>query len=69
MKILIIEDEKHNASRLQRILSEISPTFETVGVLESIERSVILLSVHLPFGLAGKSKLICNNINQLVKKR
>ncbi len=30
MQILIIEDEKHNASRLQRLLADISPEFEVV---------------------------------------
>jgi two-component system LytT family response regulator len=40
MKILIIEDEKHNASRLQRLLTEISSEFEIVGVLETVKESV-----------------------------
>ena len=40
MRILIIEDEKHNASRLQRLLLEIDPTFEIVGVLETVKDSI-----------------------------
>lgn len=40
MKILIIEDEKHNASRLQRLLADISPEFEVVGVLGTVKESI-----------------------------
>ncbi|MBS5980464.1 MAG: response regulator transcription factor [Dysgonomonas mossii] len=43
MKILIIEDEKHNVSRLQRLLADISSTFEILGVLETVDESVIWL--------------------------
>lgn len=43
MKILIIEDEKHNASRLQRLLTEISSDFEIIGVLETVRESVFWL--------------------------
>jgi len=63
MKILIIEDEKHNASRLQRLLIDISPAFEIVGVLETVRDSVnwlnkeaspdvILMDIRLSDGLS-----------------
>lgn len=63
MKILIIEDEKHNASRLQRLLADISPEFEVVGVLETVKESinwlkkenapdVILMDIRLSDGLS-----------------
>lgn len=40
MKILIIEDEKHNVSRLQRLLVDISPSLEIVEVLGTVKESV-----------------------------
>jgi len=63
MKILIIEDEKHNASRLQRLLADISPEFDVVGVLETVKESiewlkkeaapdVILMDIRLSDGLS-----------------
>lgn len=63
MKILIIEDERHNASRLKRLLAEISPEFEVVGVLETVKESinwmkkeaapdVILMDIRLSDGLS-----------------
>lgn len=63
MRILIIEDEKHNASRLQRLLAEISSEFEVVGVLETVKDSVswlekkaapdvILMDIRLSDGLS-----------------
>lgn len=63
MKILIIEDEKHNASRLQRLLTEISHEFEIEGVLETVKESVswlekraapdvILMDIRLSDGLS-----------------
>lgn len=63
MKILIIEDEKHNASRLQRLLADISPEFEVMGVLETVKESVnwlqkeetpdiILMDIRLSDGLS-----------------
>lgn len=63
MKILIIEDEKHNASRLQRLLADISPELEVVGVLETVKESinwlkkeaapdVILMDIRLSDGLS-----------------
>ncbi len=63
MKILIIEDEKHNASRLQRLLANISAEFVVVGVLETVKESinwlkkenapdVILMDIRLSDGLS-----------------
>lgn len=63
MKILIIEDEKHNTSRLQRLLADISSEFEIVGVLETVKESVswlekrdlpdvILMDIRLSDGLS-----------------
>ena len=40
MKALIIEDEVMAAKALQRLIGEVSPSMEIVGVLESIEESV-----------------------------
>lgn len=40
MKILIIEDEKHNASRLQRLLLEIDLTIEIVGIIATVKDSI-----------------------------
>lgn len=40
MRILIIEDEKHNASRLQRLLLEIDSTIEVVGVIATVKDSI-----------------------------
>lgn len=40
MRILIIEDEKHNVSRLQRLLLEIDSTFEVVGILATVKDSI-----------------------------
>lgn len=40
MRILIIEDEKHNAARLQRILTELSGDFKVVDILETVKESV-----------------------------
>ncbi|GAA3924203.1 response regulator [Chitinophaga oryziterrae] len=40
MKILIIEDEKHNAARLQRILLEIDARIDVVGLLETMKDSI-----------------------------
>lgn len=41
MRILIIEDEKHNVSRLQRLLLEIDPILEIVGILTTVKDSVL----------------------------
>lgn len=40
MRVLIIEDEKHNAARLQRILLEIDAGIEVVGLLETRRDSI-----------------------------
>lgn len=63
MNILIIEDEKQNISRLQRILSEISTDFKVVGVLGTVRESidwfinepapdVVLMDIRLADGLS-----------------
>ena len=61
MKILIIEDEQAAARRLQKLLSEIDPSHEIIGVVSSIEMAVewfnehpkpdlILMDIHLADG-------------------
>lgn len=61
MKILIIEDEQAAARRLQKLVQEINPSNETVGVVTSIESAVewfkanpdpdvILMDIHLADG-------------------
>lgn len=63
MRILIIEDEKHNASRLQRLLLEIDSTIEVVGILATVKDStqwfktntnpdVVLMDIRLSDGLS-----------------
>lgn len=63
MKILIIEDEKHNAARLQRIVQEMELETEIVGLLETVKESVawfeqndapdvILMDIRLADGLS-----------------
>lgn len=63
MKILIIEDEKFNAARLQRILKEILQSVEILGVLETVTESVnwfkenpkpdvVLMDIRLADGLS-----------------
>ena len=44
MKIVIIEDEKPNADRLQRLIKEIRPEAVVLCVLESIAESVAWFS-------------------------
>ena len=46
MKALIIEDEVMAAKTLKKLLGEVSPDTEIVGVLESIEDSVDWISQH-----------------------
>ena len=46
MKALIIEDEVMAAKTLKKLLVEVSPGVEIVGVLESIEDSVDWISTH-----------------------
>ena len=61
MKALIIEDEVMAAKALKKLLGEVSPGIEIVGVLESIEDSVewieenpmpdvIFMDIHLADG-------------------
>lgn len=63
MRILIIEDEKHNVSRLQRLLFEIDASIEIIGVLGTVKDSVqwfkmggkpdvILMDIRLSDGLS-----------------
>lgn len=46
MKILIIEDEQAAARRLQKLLLDINPGYEIIGVLTSIETAVAWLEAH-----------------------
>ena len=41
MNILIVEDEKHNALRLQQLVTEISETYQIAGIVGSVEESVL----------------------------
>ncbi|RAJ08863.1 LytTR family two component transcriptional regulator [Chitinophaga skermanii] len=45
-KVLILEDEKPNADRLQRLIKVIKPQVEIVGVLESIADCVTWMNTH-----------------------
>lgn len=40
MKVLIIEDESINASRLKRLLEELEPAVELLGILETVADSI-----------------------------
>ncbi|MCX2429958.1 LytR/AlgR family response regulator transcription factor [Pedobacter sp. GR22-10] len=40
MNILIVEDEKHNAIRLQQLVAEISDAYHIVGTVSSVEETV-----------------------------
>jgi two-component system response regulator LytT len=62
MKILIIEDERHNANRLQAMVKEIDPDFIVCDILERVSDSIqwfneqpspdlILMDVRLADGL------------------
>lgn len=46
MKVLIIEDELHNAKRLKAILAEIDPEIEVAAILEGISESINWLNEH-----------------------
>ena len=46
MKVLILEDEVMAAKALKKLLAEVSPGIEIVGILESIEDSVEWISTH-----------------------
>lgn len=61
MKILIVEDEQAAARRLQKLLSDINPEHEIMGVVPSIESAVnwfqenpspdvVLMDIHLADG-------------------
>ena len=61
MKALIIEDEVLAAQSLQKLVSEVAPDTEVIGVLQSIEESVawfnenpmpdlIFMDIHLADG-------------------
>ncbi|MFT3994852.1 MAG: LytTR family DNA-binding domain-containing protein [Dysgonomonas sp.] len=63
MRILIIEDEKHNASRLQRLLLEIDSMIEIVAIVATVKDStqwfnnhaepdVVLMDIRLSDGLS-----------------
>jgi two-component system response regulator LytT len=71
MKLLIIEDEKHNANRLQAMIKELNPDISIVGVLESVadsiewfssnqETDLILMDVRLADGLCFEIFSACN---------
>lgn len=40
MKVLIIEDEMHNAKRLHKMLEEIDSTIDVLDILEGVDESV-----------------------------
>lgn len=48
MKILIIEDEPVNARELEHLILEYDPTFQVLGVLDTIEASVGFLRSNKP---------------------
>ena len=61
MKILIVEDEQAAARRLQKLLMDINPATQIVGVVSSIETAVawfekepppdiVLMDIHLADG-------------------
>ncbi|MCL7989311.1 LytTR family DNA-binding domain-containing protein [Sphingobacterium sp. lm-10] len=63
MKILIVEDEKPNADRLKRLIKELRPRAEVIGVLECVSETldwlaanacpdVMLMDVRLSDGLS-----------------
>lgn len=39
-KVVIIEDEEANSDRLQRMILNLRPTYQVVGILTSIQKSV-----------------------------
>ena len=71
MKLLIIEDEKHNANRLQAMINELDPGISVVGILESVADSIewfstnqkpdlILMDVRLADGLCFEIFSACH---------
>ncbi len=76
MKIVIVEDEKHNALRLKEMLTNIDSTIEVLAVLSSVTESIswftehqepdlILMDVRLSDGLSFEIFASCN-INSFV---
>ena len=74
MKALIIEDETLAAQSLQKLISEVAPDTEVIGVLQSIEESVawfdenpmpdlIFMDIHLAdgssFAIFDKTDITC----------
>lgn len=51
MKVLIIEDEAHAASHLERILNKVAPEMEVVARLESVRDAMAFLSGKPDLGL------------------
>lgn len=61
MDILIIEDEQNASQRLQKLISEVSPNANVIGILDSVESAIewfkdheapdlIMLDIHLADG-------------------
>lgn len=48
MNVLIIEDEQHTALRLKKLIEEIRPDIQILGILDSIESSLKWLTSHPP---------------------
>ena len=46
MKVVIVEDEKLAAERLQTLLKQVDPATEVTACLESIEETVLYLRSH-----------------------
>lgn len=51
MKVLIIEDEAHAASHLERLLNKVAPEMEVVARLESVRDALAFLSAKPDIGL------------------
>lgn len=51
MKILIIEDEKPNANRLVKLLTEIRPDVQITAIIDTVQDSVIYLTSPPPIDL------------------
>lgn len=48
MKILIVEDESINASRLKRLLEELEPNCEILGIIDTVVDTVAWLKLNPP---------------------
>jgi len=77
MKILIIEDERHNANRLQAMLKEIDTEYVILDILESVSDSIdwfnsqpspdlILMDVRLADGLCFEIFASCSVIAPVI---